>query len=91
LPVVVQQALSAREYHHREKEYLVQDGKVVIVDEFTGRLLRLSGTTGERALRQAIGLAQSNAQQQAFNQRKAVLRSDQWIEELLGFAGSSIE
>ena len=30
-------ALAAREFHHRGQHYLVDDGKVVIVDEFTGR------------------------------------------------------
>ncbi len=31
-------AVRARALYHREKEYVVRDGKVVIVDEFTGRL-----------------------------------------------------
>jgi preprotein translocase subunit SecA len=34
---LVRQALSAREFFHRDKQYIIQDGKVVIVDEFTGR------------------------------------------------------
>jgi preprotein translocase subunit SecA len=32
-------ALSARVLFHRDKHYVVRDGKVVIVDEFTGRLM----------------------------------------------------
>ena len=36
---MVLQALTAREFYHRDQEYVVQDGKVVIVDEFTGRLM----------------------------------------------------
>jgi len=36
---IVVQALIARHFHHRDKQYVVQDGKIVIVDEFTGRLM----------------------------------------------------
>src|SRR5207237_956715 len=31
-------ALKARTLYHREKEYIVRDGEVILVDEFTGRL-----------------------------------------------------
>lgn len=31
------QALVAREFFHRDKQYIIEKGKVVIVDEFTGR------------------------------------------------------
>ncbi len=34
---LVTQALVAREFFLRDKQYVVEDGKVVIVDEFTGR------------------------------------------------------
>jgi preprotein translocase subunit SecA len=34
---LVVQALVAREFFHRDKQYILQEGKVVIVDEFTGR------------------------------------------------------
>jgi preprotein translocase subunit SecA len=34
---LVVQALVAREFFHRDKQYIVEDDKVVIVDEFTGR------------------------------------------------------
>jgi len=34
---LVEQALTAREFFHRDHQYVIQDGKVVIVDEFTGR------------------------------------------------------
>ena len=36
---LVKQAVSARELFHLGKQYVVQDGKVVIVDEFTGRMM----------------------------------------------------
>jgi preprotein translocase subunit SecA len=31
------QALVAREFFHRDKQYIIENGKIVIVDEFTGR------------------------------------------------------
>jgi preprotein translocase subunit SecA len=34
---LVRQALGARHMYHRDTHYLLQDGRVVIVDEFTGR------------------------------------------------------
>ena len=34
---LVQQALNAREFFYKDDQYVIQDGKVVIVDEFTGR------------------------------------------------------
>ncbi len=36
---LVRQALTARELFHEGKQYVVQEGKVVIVDEFTGRMM----------------------------------------------------
>ncbi len=36
---LIVQALTVREFYHRDRQYVVEDGKVVIVDEFTGRLM----------------------------------------------------
>jgi preprotein translocase subunit SecA len=36
---LVVQALVAREFFERDKQYIIDDGKVVIVDEFTGRIM----------------------------------------------------
>lgn len=36
---LLRQALIAREFFHNEKQYVIQDKKVVIVDEFTGRIM----------------------------------------------------
>lgn len=36
---LVSQALTARDVYTRGKQYVIQDGKIVIVDEFTGRLM----------------------------------------------------
>ena len=35
----IQQALKAHKLFHRDEDYIVQEGEVIIVDEFTGRLM----------------------------------------------------
>ncbi len=35
----IQQALKAHELFHLNEEYIIQDGEIIIVDEFTGRLM----------------------------------------------------
>jgi preprotein translocase subunit SecA len=49
---LVVQALTARHFYLLDKQYVVQDGKVVIVDEFTGRLM--PDRTWREGLHQAI-------------------------------------
>ncbi len=49
---LVEQALQARSFFFREKQYIVQDGEVVIVDEFSGRLM--PQRTWREGLHQAI-------------------------------------
>src|SRR5688500_2221086 len=46
------QALRAKELYHRDKDYIVQDGEVKIVDEFTGRILE--GRRWSDGLHQAV-------------------------------------
>jgi preprotein translocase subunit SecA len=46
------QALRAKELYHRDKDYLVSDGEVKIVDEFTGRTLE--GRRWSDGLHQAV-------------------------------------
>ena len=48
----VQQALRAHVLYHRDRDYLVKDGEVIIVDEFTGRLM--PGRRWSDGLHQAI-------------------------------------
>ena len=52
-------ALRARHLFFRDKDYVVQDGKVVIVDEFTGRLMhgRRWGDNQHQAVEAKEGLA----------------------------------
>jgi len=46
------QALKAQALYHRDKEYVVQDGEVKIVDEFTGRIME--GRRWSEGLHQAV-------------------------------------
>ncbi|WP_114969118.1 preprotein translocase subunit SecA [Rhodoferax ferrireducens] len=45
-------ALRANHLYHRDQHYVVQDGEIVIVDEFTGRLM--SGRRWSEGLHQAV-------------------------------------
>ncbi len=46
------QAIRAKELYHRDQDYIVKDGQVIIVDEFTGRLM--PGRRFGEGLHQAI-------------------------------------
>ncbi len=48
----IQQSLKAYVLFHRDKDYLVQEGEVVIIDEFTGRLM--PGRRWSDGLHQAV-------------------------------------
>ncbi len=54
---LVRQALVAREFYHPGRQYIVQDGKVVIVDEFTGR--PMPNRTWRAGLHQAVEAKES--------------------------------
>jgi preprotein translocase subunit SecA len=49
---LVRQALTSRHLFHRDKQYLVQDGKVQIIDEYTGRTM--ADRSWEHGLHQLI-------------------------------------
>ncbi|MCM2264709.1 MAG: prepilin peptidase [Desulfuromonadales bacterium] len=49
---LVVQALTARAFYKRDKQYVIQDGKIVIVDEFTGRLM--PNRTWRQGMHQAV-------------------------------------
>lgn len=49
---LIVQALTAREFYKRDKQYVIQDGKIVIVDEFTGRLM--PNRTWRQGMHQAV-------------------------------------
>lgn len=48
----LEQALRAQVLYHRDRDYVVRDGEVVIVDEFTGRLM--PGRRWSEGLHQAV-------------------------------------
>ncbi len=48
----MENALRAHVFYHRDKEYVVQEGEVIIVDEFTGRMMQ--GRRFSDGLHQAI-------------------------------------
>ena len=53
----LQNAIRAKELYKREDEYMVRDGEVLIVDEFTGRVLE--GRRYSEGLHQAIEAKES--------------------------------
>jgi preprotein translocase subunit SecA len=61
-------ALRANHLYHRDQHYVVQDGEIVIVDEFTGRLM--SGRRWSDGLHQAVE-AKESVNIQAENQTMA--------------------
>ncbi len=61
-------ALRANHLYHRDQHYVVQEGEIVIVDEFTGRLM--SGRRWSDGLHQAVE-AKEGVQIQAENQTLA--------------------
>ncbi len=61
-------ALRAQHLYHRDQHYVVQDGEIVIVDEFTGRLM--TGRRWSDGLHQAVE-AKEGVQIQAENQTLA--------------------
>ncbi|MEY3765062.1 MAG: hypothetical protein RLZ03_21, partial [Pseudomonadota bacterium] len=61
-------ALRAHNIYHRDQHYVVQNGEIVIVDEFTGRLM--SGRRWSDGLHQAVE-AKEGVQIQAENQTMA--------------------
>ena len=48
----LEQALKAREHFHIDKDYIIKEGEIIIVDEFTGRLM--FGRRYSEGLHQAI-------------------------------------
>ncbi len=48
----IEQALKAQVMFKREKDYVIKDGEVIIVDEFTGRMMH--GRRYSEGLHQAI-------------------------------------
>ncbi len=82
-------ALRAKHIYHRDQHYVVQDGEVVIVDEFTGRLM--SGRRWSDGLHQAVE-AKEGAAIQAENQTLASITFQNYFRlynKLAGMTGTA--
>ena len=86
----LEQALKAQYLYRRNKEYLVQGGKVVIVDEFTGRLM--PGRRWSDGLHQAVE-AKEGVKVEAENVTYATITLQNYFrmyEKLAGMTGTAL-
>ncbi|MFZ9554590.1 MAG: preprotein translocase subunit SecA, partial [Limnohabitans sp.] len=82
-------ALRAHNIYHRDQHYVVQNGEIVIVDEFTGRLM--SGRRWSDGLHQAVE-AKEGVQIQAENQTMASITFQNYFRlygKLSGMTGTA--
>ncbi|RZL62683.1 MAG: preprotein translocase subunit SecA [Variovorax sp.] len=82
-------ALRARHLYHRDQHYVVQQGEIVIVDEFTGRLM--TGRRWSDGLHQAVE-AKEGVQIQAENQTLASITFQNYFRlynKLAGMTGTA--
>jgi preprotein translocase subunit SecA len=82
-------ALRARHLYHRDQHYVVQQGEVIIVDEFTGRLM--TGRRWSDGLHQAVE-AKEAVQIQAENQTLASITFQNYFRlyaKLAGMTGTA--
>jgi preprotein translocase subunit SecA len=86
----IEQALKAEVLFRREKDYVVQEGEVVIVDEFTGRLM--TGRRYSEGLHQAIE-AKENVKIKRESQTLATITFQNFFrmyEKIAGMTGTAI-
>ena len=86
----IEQALKARVLFHRDKEYVVKDGEVIIVDEFTGRLMH--GRRYSEGLHQAIE-AKESVKVQRESQTLATITFQNYFrmyQKLSGMTGTAL-
>ncbi|ASU77660.1 preprotein translocase subunit SecA [Actinopolyspora erythraea] len=82
-------ALKAKELYHRDKDYIVRNGEVAIVDEFTGRVLH--GRRYNEGMHQAIE-AKEGVEIQAENQTLATITLQNYFrlyDKLAGMTGTA--
>ena len=82
-------AIKAQELFHRDKDYIVRDGEVVIVDEFTGRVL--VGRRYNEGMHQAIE-AKEHVEIKAENQTLATITLQNYFrlyDKLSGMTGTA--
>ncbi len=85
----IEAALKARALYHKEKEYIVKDGQVIIVDEFTGRLL--NGRRFSEGIHQAIEAKEGVSIQQESKTLATVSLQNYFrmYEKLAGMTGTA--
>ena len=86
----VNQALRAHKMHTRDVDYIVKDGKVMIIDEFTGRMME--GRRYSDGLHQAIE-AKEGVQIQSENQTLASITFQNYFRlypKLAGMTGTAM-
>ncbi|MFD0774274.1 preprotein translocase subunit SecA [Streptomonospora algeriensis] len=83
-------AIKAKELYRRDKEYIVKDSEVLIVDEFTGRVLR--GRRYNEGMHQAIE-AKERVQIKDENQTQAKITLQNYFrlyDKLAGMTGTAV-
>src|SRR6188472_1342807 len=86
----INQALRAHSLFNRDKDYIVRDGEVVIIDEFTGRMM--PGRRYSEGLHQALE-AKEHVQVQPENQTLASITFQNYFrmyEKLAGMTGTAL-
>ena len=89
-PHHIEQALRAKELYKKDKEYIVKDNEVIIVDEFTGRLM--PGRRWSDGLHQAVE-AHENLKIREENQTLATITLQNYFrmyEKLSGMTGTAL-
>ncbi|MGE0735155.1 MAG: preprotein translocase subunit SecA [Alphaproteobacteria bacterium] len=84
------QALRAHKLFHRDTEYIVKDNKVIIIDEFTGRMME--GRRYSEGLHQALE-AKENVEIQVENQTLASITFQNYFRlypKLAGMTGTAM-
>ena len=84
-------ALKAKELFNRDKDYIVRDGEVLIVDEFTGRVL--VGRRYNEGMHQAIE-AKEHVEIKAENQTLATITLQNYFrlyDKLAGMTGTAAD
>ncbi|MBS3903421.1 MAG: preprotein translocase subunit SecA [Anaplasmataceae bacterium] len=85
----LEESLKAKALFHKDKEYVVKDGEIVIIDEFTGRMLR--GRRYSGGLHQAIEAKESvNVQQESRTYAKISIQNyARLYQKIAGMTGTA--
>ena len=85
----IENAIKARALFHKDKDYVIKDGEIIIVDEFTGRLMQ--GRRWSDGLHQAVE-AKENVKVQQESQTWATITFQNYFrlyEKLAGMTGTA--